>query len=130
MSVDIDITVYHNVCKCCGRAESSDTVLDLNYTHNMGYAAYAGFKATAPGLGIPPLGEESIWKFFRGKKCSDVLELVQGIFSYICAPENDEALRAKEPDNGWGNLDSYRKFWGSILYACEGNPEGVIDTSY
>lgn len=107
MSYDVDICI--DVCPHCQHGE---TVLDLNYTSNMGRAwREAGF---------------DIMSFHEAEAAT----LIKPLSAAIHALENDPYYKTLEPDNGWGSVDgSLRNFLKPILLACEKHPQGVFYVS-
>lgn len=63
-----------------------------------------------------------------GCKCSDVLPVLNNAISYML--ENEDEMRAMEPDSGWGSYDGALEYLMNIRRACDAHPAATLCVSW
>lgn len=137
MSYDVYVlTGDDEVCGACGRRNAIEYHTIGNMTSNvspMWTKALTAAKAKLSGKDVPlMLGEIDPVMLYdlEGWSCSKAIPLLTAAIEHINDPANTETYAAMNPSNGWGNVDSARRFLGIILAKCNEVPEGRLHISH
>lgn len=100
-----------------------ETLYEFNLTHNVNEIVETCLVEAAKAMGIaPPVGtdedsgyNERSWGRLHGHKVQDVVELVATASLISINPEYEATLRASEPANRWGTLDTVRRVFAELV---------------
>ena len=85
-----------------------------NYTYNCGPM----FRDAGGGKGLSE---------FNGASCASAAGPLRNIYETLRA--NPEKYRAMNPENGWGDYDTFLQYIGEFVVAVEENPAAYIEVS-
>lgn len=111
------------VCPACGacwpdRKEDEGE----NYTSNTSMMLQVASVAT----GCVPT-EVWVGEFLEGKLCSEVADILRKSTQWMA--DHPTEMKAMNPDNGWGNFDSYLQWLRRWQDACEKYPNHICHIS-
>lgn len=66
----------------------------------------------------------------KGMSCFEAAPKLEKAVAYLLDPANEEQLRALEPPNNWGNLESATEYLQTISGWCREHPKATINMSY
>lgn len=111
MSYDIDIE--HQSIKVAREAGGLETEIG-NYTYNCG----SMFREASGGKGLSDL---------NGMNCKQAGYIVDFVLDNFA--KDPEKYRAMNPENGWGNFDSFREYIQKLGDACKKYPHSRVVVS-
>lgn len=65
-------------------------------------------------------------KFENKALCSEWIFFIENALKMLETLEFQSKLKKLEPSNGWGGIDSSKRFLQKLLAACKRHPKGIV----
>lgn len=126
--MSFDVYLQKPMCTHCNHTPEAD--YEFNLTHNVNSIVDECLVAGGATEGKDGNRHASrSWSRLAGWKGGELVEILAKAQAHALDKANEERLRATEPSNKWGTLESVQYCLGNLLAQCKEFPDSVIRVS-